>query len=140
MALEVGTICSGKVTSITKYGAFVELGEGKSGMVHISEVSHSYVNDINDHLQSGQDVKVKVIGIDENGRISLSIRKALPRPAAAPSAGQGGFTQKKPAQREPAELSFEDKLKQFMQDSDSKISSLKQYSDRRQGYSRRGRR
>ncbi len=138
MSLEVGTICNGKVTSITKYGAFVALDDGVSGMVHISEVSHSYVNDINDHLQSGQDVKVKVIGVDENGRISLSIRKALPR-TSAPSA-QSSFAQKKAAPREPAELSFEDKLKQFMQDSDSKISALKQYSDKRPGYSRRGRR
>ncbi len=138
MALEVGTICNGKVTSITKYGAFVALDEGKSGMVHISEVSHSYVNDINDHLQSGQSIKVKVIGIDENGRISLSIRKANPSPAA--TSGQAGTAPKRATPREPVELSFEDKLRQFMQDSDSKISALKQYSDKRPGYSRRGRR
>ena len=67
MGFEIGNICNGKVTSITKYGAFVSLEEGKSGMVHISEISHTYVNDINEHLQVGQQVKVKVIGIDENG-------------------------------------------------------------------------
>ena len=126
MGLEVGAVCNGKVTSITKYGAFVALGDGGSGMVHISEISHTYVNDINDHLKSGQEVKVKVIGIDENGRISLSIRKAEPRPERP----QQNFAPK-PAPRESAELSFEDKLKQFMQDSDSKISGIKQYSDRR---------
>ena len=126
MGLEVGAVCNGKITSITKYGAFVALGEGKSGMVHISEVSHTYVNDINEHLKSGQEVKVKVIGIDENGRISLSIRKAEPRPERP----QPSFTPK-PQAREQTELSFEDKLKQFMQDSDSKISGIKQYSDRR---------
>ncbi len=126
MGLEVGTVCTGKVTSITKYGAFVALGEGKSGMVHISEISHTYVNDINEHLKSGQEVKVKVIGIDENGRISLSIRKAEPRPERP----QQNFSQKS-VTKEPVELSFEDKLKQFMQDSDSKISGIKQYSDRR---------
>ena len=126
MGLEVGTVCTGKVTSITKYGAFVALGEGKSGMVHISEVSHTYVNDINEHLKSGQEVKVKVIGIDENGRISLSIRKAEPRPERP----QSNFSPR-PAVKEPVELSFEDKLKQFMQDSDSKISGIKQYSDRK---------
>lgn len=129
MELEVGTICEGKVTSITKYGAFVALGDGKSGMVHISEISHTYVNDINEHLQSGQDVKVKVIGIDENGRISLSIRKAEPKPQRP----RESFAPKAPAPREPVELSFEDKLKQFMQDSDSKISGLRQYSDRKGG-------
>lgn len=135
MGLEVGNICSGKVTSITKYGAFVALEEGKSGMVHISEISHTYVNDINEHLKSGQEVKVKIIGIDENGRISLSIRKAEPRPERAPQQ----FAPKPSAAREPVELSFEDKLKQFMQDSDSKISGLKQYSDRKTG-NRRARR
>ncbi len=126
MGLEVGAVCNGKITSITKYGAFVALGEGKSGMVHISEISHTYVNDINEHLKSGQEVKVKVIGIDENGRISLSIRKAEPRPERP----QQSFLTR-PAAKETAELSFEDKLKQFMQDSDSKISGIKQYSDRR---------
>ena len=134
MGLEVGAICTGKVTSITKYGAFVSLDEGKSGMVHISEISHSFVNDINEHLTQGQEVKVKVIGIDENGRISLSIRKALPREQCpAPS-----FAPKRPAVKEPSEMTFEDKLKQFLQDSDSKISGIKQYSDRRSN-SRRGR-
>ncbi len=134
MGLEVGAICTGKVTSITKYGAFVSLDEGKSGMVHISEISHSFVNDINEHLTQGQEVKVKVIGIDENGRISLSIRKALPREQRpAPS-----FAPKRPAVKEPSEMTFEDKLKQFLQDSDSKISGIKQYSDRRSN-SRRGR-
>ena len=126
MGLEVGAVCNGKVTSITKYGAFVALGEGKSGMVHISEISHTYVSDINEHLKSGQEVKVKVIGIDENGRISLSIRKAEPRPERP----QPSFAPKS-SPRENVELSFEDKLKQFMQDSDSKISGIKQYSDRR---------
>ena len=127
MGLEVGTVCEGKITSITKYGAFVSLEGGKSGMVHISEISHTYVNDINEHLQVGQEVKVKIIGIDDNGRISLSIRKAEPAP---PRPAQN-FAPKPQAPRQPVELSFEDKLKQFMQDSDSKISGIKQYSERR---------
>lgn len=126
MGLEVGAVCNGKVTSITKYGAFVALGEGKSGMVHISEISHTYVSDINEHLKSGQEVKVKIIGIDESGRISLSIRKAEPRPERP----QQSFAPKS-SPKENVELSFEDRLKQFMQDSDSKISGIKQYSDRR---------
>ncbi|MBQ9984741.1 MAG: S1 RNA-binding domain-containing protein [Oscillospiraceae bacterium] len=134
MGLEVGTVCNGKVTSITKYGAFVALGEGKSGMVHISEISHTYVNDINEHLQMGQEVKVKIISIDENGRISLSIRKAEPRPERP----QPSFAPRTQAPREQTEMSFEDKLKQFMQDSDSKISGIRQYSDRRVS-TRRGR-
>ena len=87
MEFGVGSILEGKVTGITKFGAFVSLPEGKSGLVHISEIAYSYVNDVKDHLKEGQEVKVKVIGIDENGRINLSIKKAMdppPRPA-----GQG---------------------------------------------------
>ena len=128
MGLEVGVISNGKVTSITKYGAFVALEGGNSGMVHISEISHTFVNDINEHLKVGQEVKVKVIAIDEKGRLSLSIRKAEP----APSRPQQSFQSPAASSpQKPTEMSFEDKLKQFMQDSDSKISGIKQYSDRR---------
>jgi S1 RNA binding domain protein len=125
MEFGVGSVLEGKVTGITKFGAFVSLPEGKSGLVHISEIAYSYVNDVKDHLKEGQEVKVKVIGIDENGRINLSIKKAMdppPRPA-----GQGR------PMAEPA--SFEDRLKQFMAASDSKLSELRQ-SERRS--SRRG--
>ena len=73
MGLTVGEVVTGKVTGITKFGAFVALDSKKTGLVHISEVSRSYVNDIHDHLTEGQDVKVKIIAIDENGRINLSI-------------------------------------------------------------------
>lgn len=128
MALEVGVICNGKVTSITKYGAFVALEDGSSGMVHISEISHTFVNDINEHLKVGQEVKVKVIAIDEKGRLSLSVRKAEPKPERPQQSFQRPSS---PAPQKNAEMSFEDKLKQFMQDSDSKISGIKQYSDRR---------
>ena len=129
MEFGVGSVLEGKVTGITKFGAFVSLPEGKSGLVHISEIAYSYVNDVKDHLKEGQEVKVKVIGIDENGRINLSIKKAMdppPRPA-----GQG-----RPMGR-PAGVpaSFEDRLKQFMAASDSKLSELRQ-SERRS--SRRG--
>lgn len=79
MDLAVGAIVEGKVTGITKFGAFVALPEGKSGMVHISEVASTFVNDIKDFLQEGQQVKVKIINIDQAGRINLSIKKAQPR-------------------------------------------------------------
>lgn len=80
MQIAVGSICEGKVTGITKFGAFVDLGEGQTGMVHISEVAQSYVNEIKDHLKLEQVVKVKVISISEDGKISLSIKKAMPKP------------------------------------------------------------
>ena len=142
MEFGVGSVLEGKVTGITKFGAFVSLPEGKSGLVHISEIAYSYVNDVKDHLKEGQEVKVKVIGIDENGRINLSIKKAMdppPRPAGQgrPMGRHGGHTgggfRGKPAPAEPA--SFEDRLKQFMAASDSKLSELRQ-SERRS--SRRG--
>ena len=142
MEFGVGSVLEGKVTGITKFGAFVSLPEGKSGLVHISEIAYSYVNDVKDHLKEGQEVKVKVIGIDENGRITLSINKAMdppPRPAGQgrpmgrPGGHNGGGFRGKPAPAEPA--SFEDRLKQFMAASDSKLSELRQ-SERRS--SRRG--
>ena len=142
MEFGVGSVLEGKVTGITKFGAFVSLPEGKSGLVHISEIAYSYVNDVKDHLKEGQEVKVKVSGIDENGRINLSIKKAMdppPRPAGQgrpmgrPGGHNGGGFRGKPAPAEPA--SFEDRLKQFMAASDSKLSELRQ-SERRS--SRRG--
>ena len=142
MEFGVGSILEGKVTGITKFGAFVALPEGKSGLVHISEIAYSYVNDVKDHLKEGQEVKVKVIGIDENGRINLSIKKAMdppPRPAGQgrpggrPGGHSGGGFRGKPAPAEPT--TFEDRLKQFMASSDSKLSELRQ-SERRS--SRRG--
>ena len=134
MEFGVGSVLEGKVTGITKFGAFVSLPEGKSGLVHISEIAYTYVNDVKDHLQEGQEVKVKVINVDDSGRINLSIKTAQdppPRPAAAsggaprPSSREHrpvGFTgPKKPAEPQ----TFEDRLKQFMASSDSKLSELK---------------
>ena len=150
MELEVGSILSGKVTGITKFGAFVTVAPGKSGLVHISEVANSYVSDIHEFLSEGQEVSVKVIGIDQNGRISLSIKQALPQekkervphvpkqinraPAAEVVAPVSNM---KTAQ--PADSSFEDKLQKFMKDSDSKMSGLPQFSDKKSTRRRGGR-
>ncbi len=140
MGLEVGSILEGKVTGITKFGAFVALPGNRSGLVHISEIAYSYVNDIHDHLTEGQTVQVKIISIDENNRINLSIKQALPpppRPERRPAAPrrsddaprrfgrQGGgssFSSESTIPKGPA--SFEDQLKQFMASSDSKLSEL----------------
>ena len=81
MELAVGAIVEGKVTGITKFGAFVALEGGRTGMVHISEIAHAYVSDINEYLTIGQDVKVKVIAIDPAGKINLSIKKTTEAPA-----------------------------------------------------------
>lgn len=133
MELTVGTIYDGKVTGITKFGAFVALPGGKSGMVHISEIANTYVEDIKQHLTEGQEVKVKLIGIDPQGRINLSIKKAMPerertenRPSrpSAPAPVRSTLSKS-------SDLTFEDKLKHFMQSSESKISDVRAYSDRR---------
>ena len=78
MELTVGTVLEGKVKSITNFGAFIQLPENKTGMVHISEVANAYVSDIRQHLTEGQDVKVMIIG-NENGKINLSIKRLEPR-------------------------------------------------------------
>ncbi len=94
MQIEVGSILEGKVTGITKFGAFVDLSEGKSGMVHISEISNTYVENVSDFLSEGQTVKVKVIAVNENGKISLSIKKAQDNSendSAKPNGGRNSF-------------------------------------------------
>jgi len=132
MDLEVGAIVAGKITGITKFGAFVTIAPGKSGLVHISEIASTYVSDVRNHLTEGQEVMVKVIGVDQTGRMNLSIKAAVDAPVEEPRSRQP-----KPA-AVTSEPSFEDKLKRFMQDSDNKMSGLKQYSDKK-GARRRGR-
>ncbi len=123
MELTVGSILEGKVKTITKFGAFVVLPNNSTGMVHISEVANTYVNDIREHLKEGQSVRVKVLQIDGAGKISLSIKRALetPRPSAPRPRSEPA------APRVKAPLTFEEKLKQFMSDSDSRIAGCRQY-------------
>lgn len=146
--LEVGQILEGKVTGLTGFGAFVALPDGKSGMVHISEVSNVFVKEIKDHLTEGQDVRVKIIALSDDGKISLSIKQAAedekpaqqkPRPKPqrrpAPNVWQGQ------AKKAPAEnLSFEDMMARFKQTSDEKMADLRHAGEQKHGgYSRRGR-
>ena len=146
MQLQVGTVLEGKVTGITKFGAFVALPDGKSGLVHISEIANTFVNDVHDFVQDGQTVKVKIIGIADDGKINLSIKKAeapdepqrQSRPqrpyGAQPRAndGYGGYRQPMPRANGPTgDASFEDKLKHFMQESDSRMADNKMYADHR---------
>ena len=151
MQLQVGMVIEGKVTGITKFGAFVALPEGKSGLVHISEIANTFVNDVHDYVQDGQTVKVKIIGIGDDGKINLSIKKAdehapqqrqdqrPPRPASAAQPRQyGGPRHAVPRANGPTgDVSFEDKLKQFMQESDSRMADNKMYSDHRTSRRRR---
>jgi len=132
MEFTPGTILEGTVRSIAAFGAFINLPEGKTGLVHISEVSSSYVTDIRQHLTEGQTVKVKLLNTDERGRLSLSIKQAEEYPAAS-AAPSRRSTEQRPARSQdfqpvrPQPESFEEKLKRFMADSNSKISGVRQY-------------
>lgn len=181
MALEVGEVFEGKVTGITKFGAFVAMPDGKNGLVHISEIANTYVNDINEFVKEGQVVKVRVIGIGDGGKVNLSMKQAeaqaQPRPArprynnnrdnnrefnrdnnrdnnreSKDGGNQSSYEarpQRKPAQprgddRRMGEVktnsgnaSFEDKLKAFMQESDSRIAGNKMYADHKSSRRRR---
>ena len=140
MQLEVGSILEGKVTGITKFGAFVELPDNMTGMVHISEVSSTYVKEITDHVKEGQVVKVKVLAIGEGGKVSLSMKKAQPIPQREPRApqvspGRPGNFEWQPGKSESA--GFEDMMSKFKQRSDEKMSDLKRTNDgKRGGFSR----
>ena len=154
MEPQVGSILEGKVTTITKFGAFVALEGGRSGLVHISEIANTFVNDVHDFLQEGQEVKVKVLST-ENGKINLSIKKTQPqerpaprpqRPAGAPSAPRPA-AQPRPnfarAAQQPlppsGDQSFEDKLKQFLSSSEGKMADLNRSIDGKRGGGRRRR-
>ena len=122
--LAVGNIVEGKVTGITKFGAFVELPGGKTGMVHISEVAATYVKEIKDFIQENQMVKVKILSISEDGKVSLSIKKAQDRPAPPPRrSGPRSDSFEWAPKRSNENLSFEDMMAKFKQTSDDNVRS-----------------
>lgn len=121
MSVEVGSKIIGKVTGIKHFGAFVELPERKNGLVHISEVADQYVEDINDHLSIGQEVEVKVLSVGDDGKISLSIKKAKEqKPKPRP-------------RKEPSPEDFEKKLSSFLKDSEDRLSTIKRQAESRRG-------
>lgn len=121
MSVEVGSKVKGKVSGIKNFGAFIELPERKTGLVHISEVADQYVEDINEHLTVGEEVEVKVLSIGDDGKISLSIKKAK---AQAP---------KPKPRKEPSPEDFEKKLAGFLKDSEERISTIKKQTESRRG-------
>src|SRR5690625_1124969 len=120
MSIEVGSKVQGKVTGITNFGAFVELKAGKTGLVHISEVADNYVKDINEHLSVGEEVEVKVINVEKDGKIGLSIKKAKDKPVRQKSS------------RDRPE-NFESKMNRFLKDSEDRLASLKKHTESRRG-------
>lgn len=143
MQLEVGAIVEGKVTGFTSFGAFIDLGNDKKGLVHISEVASDYVKEISDHLTVGQDVKVKVISIGDDGKISLSIKrvneeKKPHQPRQQRSSRPANVWQGSAKSSDNSSASFEDMMAKFKQVSDEKMSDLKRDSKHGGGYNRRG--
>jgi S1 RNA binding domain protein len=133
MGYEIGSVLEGKVTGITKFGVFVSFPDGKSGMVHISEVASTFVKEIRDFVTENQMVKVKIVNITDDGKIALSMKKAQDMPPRKEIK-----TNRPPMQLEwnskgKDSLSFEDKLNKFKQDSDEKMLDLKHYMDGKRG-------
>ena len=128
MTLMAGNILEGRIINITNFGAFVEV-EGKTGLVHISEVADTYVKDIREHLKEDDKVKVKVISVDDKGKISLSIKQAMPpkRKSVKPADLEWNSEKKaKPKQN------FEDIMSKFLKDSEERLQDVKKHQDVKQ--------
>ncbi|WP_066185612.1 MULTISPECIES: S1 domain-containing RNA-binding protein [Gracilibacillus] len=129
MSIEVGSKLQGKVTGITNFGAFIELPGGKTGLVHISEVADNYVKDINEHLTVGDEVTVKVLNVEDDGKIGLSIKKAKDESNSSnrrKSQGNGKNN------RDRGE-SFEQKMNRFLKDSEDRLATLKKHTESKRG-------
>jgi S1 RNA binding domain protein len=148
MSIEVGSKLQGKVTGITNFGAFVELPEGSTGLVHISEVADNYVKDINDHLKVGDQVEVKVINVEKDGKIGLSIKKAVDRPErperperpARPERSESRPYSQRPRgggrpndNRNVRPENFETKMAKFLKDSEDRLTTLKRSTESKRG-------
>ena len=156
MSIEVGNILPGKVTVITNFGTFVDLGNRKTGLVHISEVSNSYIKDITDVLTVGDEVQVKVMEISGDGKVSLSIRRAsadfseetveekpkFQKSAPRNQEGQGSkkpysaksapsFEKKSPSQAKVND--FDAMMSSFLKDSEDRLTSLKRNTEGKRG-------
>ena len=156
MAIEVGNVFEGRVTGVKPFGAFVALPEGRVGMVHISEVSNEYVQDIAAVLHDGDTVKVQVINIAPDGKIALSIKRLLPPPPPRPGRegrGPAGGAGRPPREQAPRvwqpkaparsdNMSFEDMMSRFKSQSEEKMADLDHETNNRRGggYAPRGRR
>ena len=146
MSLEVGKKVEGKITGLANFGAFVDLGDNKTGLVHISEVSDKFVEDINDELKVGQIITIEVLSIDDDGKIALSMRdrekeaeekkesaqneRSKPGRSSAPSRGPS-----KPfrAKRNTGGSDFDSLMNDFLKDSESRLSSIRKNTENKRG-------
>ncbi len=129
MLVEVGQVVEGRVSGITNFGAFIQLPNGKTGLVHISEVAEEYVKDIKNHLKQDQKVKVRVLSVDDKGRISLSIKKA----SEINEDKLKRSTEPEWGRRKTDNMSFEERLAKFLKDSDERMQDLKKNFESKRG-------
>ncbi|WMJ80265.1 S1 domain-containing RNA-binding protein [Clostridium sp. MB40-C1] len=134
MALQVGSILEGTVVNITKFGAFIEV-EGKTGLVHISEVADTYVKDISQHLKEKDKVKVKVISVDDSGRLSLSIKQAMIKKKSSKPVEIDWSKEKSKVNND----NFEDAISKFLKESEERFQDLKKHQNvKGNKYSKKG--
>ena len=142
MTIEVGSVLEGTVTGITKFGAFVELPDKKVGLVHISEVANEYVKDVHDFLKVQDKVNVKVLSVDDKGKIGLSIKQTQPAPEKKEFRPKTEFRPKREFRqhngfdsnrRSSSSLSFEDRLSKFLKESDERLMDLKRNTESKRG-------
>ena len=140
MSIEVGAKLQGKVSGITNFGAFIDLGEGKTGLVHISEISNGFVKDIHDVLTVGDEVTVKVTSVGDDGKVGLSIRKAQDQPQQEKKPFKREFrdnNRSKPAPKGKPQNSgkqdFDSLMSSFLKDSDDRLSSIKRNTEGKRG-------
>ncbi|BCJ86860.1 CvfD/Ygs/GSP13 family RNA-binding post-transcriptional regulator [Effusibacillus dendaii] len=146
-SVEVGSIIEGKVTSIKPFGAFVAINESQQGLVHISQIAHSFVKEVSDHLSVGDTVQVKVMSIDpETGKVSLSIKEAMPKPETTTERRQprenrrreggnfgGGRNERSNVNRNDSRErfnTFEDQLKKWLKHSEENLATLNKKNNR----------
>jgi S1 RNA binding domain protein len=138
MSIEVGSKLEGKVTGITHFGAFIELPEGVTGLVHISEIANNYVKDVNEFLKVNDTVKVKVINVEKDGKIGLSIKQATDNPPEEqkpkPQRSERNFGPRNNRhQARGGVFDFEDKVSRFLKDSEDRLTSLKRSTESKRG-------
>lgn len=151
MPLEIGKVVDGTVTGITNFGAFIQLPDGNTGLCHISEIADEYVKNVKDYLKEKQVVKVKIIEMNGNGKVSLSIRKACDnKPSKPEKRVDAPKVDRKPNHNKPnynkpnynksnyskpnkTQGSFEDMLSKYLKDSDEKLKTMKKNANNRRG-------
>ncbi|MDO4903506.1 MAG: S1 domain-containing RNA-binding protein [Limosilactobacillus sp.] len=159
MAIEVGAKVSGKVSGITNFGAFVDLDDNQTGLVHISQISDNYIKDVHDVLSIGDEVTVKVTEVGENGKIALSMKAAAPREHKEnreksfhgdnkrnfhhdnrnkdfhghQNNSRGGFGGAQRNRNSRPSQDFNDMLAGYLKESESRLSTLKRQTDGKRG-------